>query len=201
MIIAMDGFDAYKTYVALKNHFNSKTYDYFKYNGRCKASKQSFDKRNDKYFFQKLSKQKNIVDFLVANIVYGDNIWVGDVINNTEAEKCYREFLKVRESLSYIFKNDLDKFGDPFLDSFLVDDGQHPKALKLYLEKEIHLETLIILNDLSCFMKHWNRKIEDTVVWPMIYNKCKKLRPFLQFDNERMKKIVVDKIKDQEEDK
>jgi len=195
-MITMDGFDAYKTYVALKNHFTTKSYDYFKYNGRCKVSKKTFEKRNDRYFFHKLSKQKNIVDYLVANLVYGDDTWIGDVINNTEAERCYRQFMKVRESLSYIIKNDLDKFDAPFVENFIVNEGQHPKALRMVLEKQIHIETLIVLNEVSGFMKKWNKKIEDDIVWPMVYNKCKKLRPFLQFDKEKMKQVVVDKIKE-----
>jgi len=198
MNFIMDGFDAYKTYVALKNHFTSKTYDFFKYNGRTRASLQSFEKRHDKYFFAKLSKQKNIIDFLVANIAYGGDVWVGDVINNTEAEKHYLRFLKIKESISYIFKQDLQKFDSPFLSNFVVLDGQHPKALQLLLEKQINIETLIIINELSSFMKIWNRKIEDTVVWPTIYLKCKKLRPFLAFDNDKMKNILVERIKEEE---
>lgn len=198
MNFIMDGFDAYKTYVALKNHFTSKTYDFFKYNGRTRASLQSFEKRHDKYFFAKLSKQKNVIDFLVANIAYGGDVWVGDVINNTEAEKHYLRFLKIKESISYIFKQDLQKFDSPFLSNFVVLDGQHPKALQLLLEKQINIETLIIINELSSFMKIWNRKIEDTVVWPTIYLKCKKLRPFLTFDNDKMKNILVERIKEEE---
>lgn len=201
MIITMDGFDAYKTYVALKNHFSSSTYDFFKYNGRTRASVKSFEKRNDKYLFNKLSKQKNLIDFLVANIAYNENPWVGDVINNTEAEKCYKKFKKIKESITYIFQSDLEKFDPPFTESFIVKDGQHPKALLMVLEKKITLETLIILNDLSGFMKSWNRKISDTVVWPSLYLKCKKLRPFLTFDRDKLKIILVDKIKQEDYNK
>lgn len=198
MIFAMDGFDAYKTYVALKNHFSSKTYDFFKYNGRTRASLKSFEKRSDKYQFTKLSKQKNIIDYLVANIVYGGDVWVGDVINNTEAEKNYLKFIKNKESASYIFKQDLQKFDTPFLSNFVVIDGQHPKALNLLMEKQINIETLIIINELTSFMKIWNRKIEDTIVWPTIFLKCKKLRPFLNFDKDKMKNILVERIKEEE---
>lgn len=197
MIFNMDGFDAYKTYVALKNHFNSKTYDYFKYGGRSKASRASFEKRNDKYFFHKLAKHRNLVDFLVANLIKDDQ-WVGDIVNNVNAESNYRSMLKVRESLSYTFKCDLDKFSSPLLDNFKVEDGQHPTALKLYLEKEIHLETLLIINDLTGIMRSWNRKINDPIVWPSVYLKCKKYKPFLQYDEEKMKKILVDRIKQDE---
>ena len=195
MIFIMDGFDTYKTYVALKNHFTSKTYDYFKYNGRSKASRKSFENRNDKYFFSKLSKHKNLIDFLVANIAYNNTLWVGDVINNVEAEKCYKEYAKVKESLSYFFKQDIYKIKSPFSDNFVVENGQHPSAFKLFLQNEIRIETLIILNDFYPYMNKWNRKIEEKVVWSSVYFKCKKLKPFITYDAEKMKKILVERIK------
>ena len=51
-----EGFDAYKVYLALKQHFTS-NYDYFKYNGKVRAGEESFLKRNDRFFFRKLSKK------------------------------------------------------------------------------------------------------------------------------------------------
>lgn len=196
MIFTMDGFDAYKTYVALKNHFTSKTYDYFKYNGRSRASRTSFEKRNDKYFFTKLSKHKNLVDFLVANIAFNNNPWVGDVVSNSEAEKCYRDYVKVKESLSYVFNNDLKKFEGDFGKCFISVEGQHPIALQYYLQGEIRLETLIIIDDILPFFHRWNRSIEEKVIWPSVHAKCLKLKPFMNFDKQKMKKILVDKIKE-----
>lgn len=195
MIFTMDGFEAYKTYVALKNHFTSKTYDYFKYNGRSRASKLSFEKRNDKYFFSKLSKHKNLIDFLVANIAFNNNPWVGDVVNNVEAEKCYKEYIKVQESLTYVFTNDLNKLENDFATNFISVGGQHPIALQYYLQKEIRLETLIILDDLFPYFRRWDRSIEEKVIWPSIHGKCLKLKPFLKYDKEKMKKVLVDRIK------
>ena len=49
------GFDVFKTYLAVKNHFTS-DYDYHKYGGRVTAKLESFTKRSDRYFFHKLSK-------------------------------------------------------------------------------------------------------------------------------------------------
>ena len=54
----MAPFDAYKTYLALKNHFTKSTYDYHKYNKKTRASLQSFYKRKDRFWFEKVSRQK-----------------------------------------------------------------------------------------------------------------------------------------------
>ena len=49
------GFDVYKTYLAVKLHFASDTYDYYKYDGKVNAKLDTFTKRKDRYFFHKLS--------------------------------------------------------------------------------------------------------------------------------------------------
>ena len=195
LTLRMDAFEAYKLYVALKSHFTSKTYDYFKYNGAVKVSRDKFEVRNDKYFFQKLSKRKDLADFLVALFTYGQkDAWIGDVVRNEQTEKHYLEWQKVRQSLTYVFMSDLEKFNDDLVSSFVVEDGQHPHALRLLLQKQIHIETFIIMNDLLRFVPTWNKNIADKVVWPDIRMKCRKYHPFMEYDRDKLKKIVVDRF-------
>jgi hypothetical protein len=190
----MDAFEAYKLYLALKSHFSNKNYDYFKYGGRTRASKSTFEKRSDRYFFHKLSKRKDVLEFLVSNFVYNNDGWVGNLIQNTEAEKYYARFLKTKESLTYVYINDLDKLNDNFDSNFAVVDGQHPILLKLLLRGDIAIETFIILDDLVNFSRKWNRRIEENVIWPQVNLKCKKYKPFITFDRDKVKKITLEKF-------
>ena len=50
----MTDFDAYKMYLAVKQHFNREGYDYFKYNGKVNAKITSFEHRKDRIFYSKL---------------------------------------------------------------------------------------------------------------------------------------------------
>ena len=71
----MNPLECYRMYMAIRLHFHSKSYDYFKYNGKVRASNDSFYKRRDKYRFDHLSRQyneKNIMQFFVANFSSGD---------------------------------------------------------------------------------------------------------------------------------
>ena len=188
-------FEAYKLYIALRNHFSSPTYDFFKYSGRVKASKKSFDKRNDKYFFHKLAERKDRIEFLVSNIVSDNVTWVGDVISNEQCEKTYREFIKYRDSMSYMLSSELDKLDPVFDNNFNVEGGQHPPLLRLFLQSELRLETMTILEALCGYSRVWNRRINDPVVWPTISLKIKKFKPFVLFDQQKIKKLVVDKFK------
>ena len=192
------GFDVYKTYLAVKNHFTS-DYDYFKYGGKVTAKLEGFTKRSDRYFFHKLSKRYNerdIVDFFVANFAVDGNKWIGNVINNEGAEN-YTKFRKYKESFEYNFRNDcvairndLDNRSILFNDGFDVVGGQHPRVLRLLIRKKIHLQTAIILDTILSFSKVWDKEITEKVVWPKIKNTLNKLRPFVKYNETQVKLIM-----------
>ena len=190
-----DAFEAYKLFVALRSHFTTKHYDFSKYEGRIKATKASFLKRSDVYWFHKLAQHPAKQSFLVANFAYGETDWIGNMVQNTAAESNYRQYCKVRDSLTYCFKQDLEKLDPVFDSNFVVEEGQHPKLLRLLLRKEINLETFVILEDLCSFSRKWNRRITDTVIWPVVHHKATKFKPFVDYNKDKMKKIVVDLFK------
>ena len=74
------GFNAYKIYLALKSHFTS-DYDYFKYHGKMRVKEESFLKRRDKFFFEKIERRykKELVPFFVSNLIKEDNAWSGSL--------------------------------------------------------------------------------------------------------------------------
>ena len=188
-----DAFTAYQTYLALKQHFTRDGYDYFRYSGKVNARLSSFETRKDKYFFYKLAKHKDLEHFLVANFVDKDVSWVRDLLG-AEAEQIYNEWLKRQQSLSYTFKNDLDKMKDNLNDNLMVHDGQHPYLLRLIMGHDICLETVIIMDDILNFSKMWNKKIDENIIWPDIYRKCSKYRPFLRFDRSHFKQMLRERF-------
>jgi hypothetical protein len=105
-----EGLKAYKTYLAIRNHFNT-DYDYFKYNGKLKVSNDSFLKRRDKFFFAKLERNyrnNELIYFFVANFLDNDSSWSGSLVGS-ESEKKYLEWRKRIESLKYNFKTECEK--------------------------------------------------------------------------------------------
>ena len=46
-------------YACVKLHFTTNTYDYIQYVGKVNCKLETFTKRNDRYFFHKLSKKYN----------------------------------------------------------------------------------------------------------------------------------------------
>jgi hypothetical protein len=126
------GFAAFSLYNALKLHFTSDSYDYFKYNGKTNVSPQSFLNRKDKYTFYKLSRKyslEELKDFYVANFLTGDK-WVGDM-NTTEGEEQYKEWQKTKQSLTYAFQNDIMYLFEKYKPSGMFKlSGNYPNLLK-----------------------------------------------------------------------
>ena len=48
-------FEVYQNYLSLKSHFTNPKYDYFKYNKKVRATITSFNRRKDRYFFERTS--------------------------------------------------------------------------------------------------------------------------------------------------
>ena len=103
-----EGFNAYKLYLAVKNHFTT-SYDFFKYNGKVNAKENSFLKRRDKFFFAKLQRKYNndqLRDLFVSNFADGEDFWIGNVLTQ-KAESVYTEWKARQMKMSYIFEQDL----------------------------------------------------------------------------------------------
>jgi len=183
-------FEAYKTYVSLKNHFTKESYDYFKYGGKGKFSETSFEVRKDKYFFYKLSKQKDLVNYIVSNFVVNENLWVGDLVNEEQSNSHYMQWLKKQQSLTYIISNEIELLDDNLNQNILVTDGQHPPLLRMFKQGKISAETLIALDDVLNIFKHWNKNIEEDIIWPKMYLKLMKYKPFIKYDTVKIKELL-----------
>ena len=183
-----DPFESYKLYNALKLHFETDGYDAIKYHFKTSVKPTSFFKRKDKFFFAKLAKTygPELKEFYVANFK-NDVKYVGDMLNEG-GERYYRDHKKIMESLSYQFQTDINKLNDMDVsfDSLLeAEENNHPLIIKLWMQEEIQLETIVILDSILGFVERENRKITDTIIWPDIYRKIMKYKPFVKFDRDK----------------
>lgn len=197
------GFSSFALYNAMKLHFSSDSYDYFKYQGKTNVSKTSFSTRKDKYSFYKLSRKYSLEElkiFYVANFLVKDISWVGD-LTGPEGEENYKKWQKRNQSLTYNFENDILRLLDQVKTAdelLIVKPGKYPLLLQSAMEESISIETLIILNDIMNFFPMWSKKIEDDIIWPSFKRKCEKYSPFVMYDKKKFKGILVEKMKDHE---
>ena len=188
-------FDCYRCYLSMKNHFTKDKYDFHKYRGKSRATVQSFYKRKDRFWFEKLARNKSdeeVVDFFVSNFITCTDpgkLWIGEMIKDGEGR--YTEWKKRNQSLSYVFKEETESiFSDGNFDSMFAMDGtRHPQILKDYLRKNISIETLVILDRILGFRENFDSHLKDPV-WETVSMRMKKYSPFLNIDVQRYKKIL-----------
>jgi hypothetical protein len=190
----MDAIDAYKVYLGIKNHFTQDSYDWFKYNKKVNVTYDSFMKRKDKIFFAKLGNRKDayLEEFLVSNFLHDTKMWVGELLSE-ECEDRYKEWKRKQESLTYIFKNEMDFVSgwtpEQLNEFFDAKGGDHPPIIKKYLRGDISLETLAILNSVLHFVKRYDIMIHDPI-YKEVSKICRKYQPFLSYDTIKMKKAL-----------
>ena len=202
----MHGFDVYRMYLALKQHFSNPNFDFFQYDGKVNAKETTYQQRNDYYFFETLArtlKAAEIQDYMLASFVRAEDpakVWIGDIKRDGKARYLARK--KQMDSLSYTFSQDCDTVVDCMEDNsygfnalFGTEHSQnrgHPPALKLYLQKKITLESLLIYDMVLGFMKQWDKDLRDPL-WQMISFKIKKYKPFLSIPTQQYRKVLQSK--------
>jgi hypothetical protein len=150
-------FRCFQIYTGLKLYFDGGKFDWFKYHGKIGINPNVYDKRKDKFFFQKLSKQftePELINFFVANFVYDKtSTWIGELTSETSYHT-YILWKQNNENLTYNFEKDCkllcDYFSTSYLDLFIHADGE-PKVLKALMNQSIMIESMIILNGCSSF--------------------------------------------------
>ena len=182
----------------MKSHFTNSKYDFFKYGGKSRATMSSFNKRRDKYWFEKTSRKysdEEVLNFLLANFVNTDtpqNLWIGEIINS--GERTYAEWMRRIQSLTYIFKEQSQNLlSETDLEELFNCSKGHPLVLKKYLGGEISLETLTILEKVFSFVKNFDKKLQDPV-WETVSLKIKKYTPFLNINVFQYKKVLRELI-------
>jgi hypothetical protein len=194
----MTGYEAFSLFHVLKLHFTSDSYDYFKYNGKCNISIETFERRRDKFHFYKLSRKYNHDDFrqfVISVLMHNENAWAGTLLED-ESNEIHTKRMATIQSLSYTFKNDCAVIGESGdINSLLKTTGEYPELLTMALQKVISIETLCILNSFMNFLPMWERKINDDIRWPTVYRKLVKYERFIQFNRELYKIYALDELK------
>ena len=127
----------------------------------------------------------------ISCLVLLESYWAG--------EENYKSWSKRIESLHYYYEQDIDYILEKkieFDDIFTSKNGQHPPILKMFLSKRINFETFIILDDILSFSKQLNKNITEKVLWPKLYDRMIRYKPFLRYNVTKYKKSLRDKLKE-----
>lgn len=185
----MNSYEAYKCFLALKRHFTVESYDYFLYNGKINTTVSAFEKRKDKYHFVKLSNEKDPFGLVLSNLIETPELWVGD-LQTDQAQSHYKRWIRVRDSLSRSFKQDLSQLDPVFNNNFIALNGNLPYVIKQYKANRISIETLTILESIVRFFPKARKTVPDILIAD-INNIVVKYDPFIKYDREVYKQAIL----------
>ncbi len=188
----MDGYQAYRYFMAIRLHFTTDKYDVFEKSGRVTGKRETFEKRNDRGLFEKLAnkftKDKDLIQYLVANFAYGNN----GVIYSTDSDEYYDTWIKRKESMRRVFELDLitiqrhlENNRKIYNDLYSIDEYS-PLLLNLYLGKQITLETMVILNDIENYLYAWEPLI---MLWKDEFRLIRKVKRFVKYNSDIVQSI------------
>ena len=191
----MEPIDVYLMYCAMKAHFGKTDYNFIKYGGKSRVSRNSFFKRKDRYFFVKLSKkyktENEIRNYFVANFMMEQRGYVANFNDEN-----YEKWQNRQNNFHDIFMNEIQPMIQDFNSLFEIKKSEHPKLMKEYLGKRISLETLIILDELVEYSKKWNEHLKDDLLWPDLKKLMNNYKWFLTFDKKQYRINLLTMIKE-----
>ena len=189
----MEPFEVYRLYLALKLHFTTKGYDITKTLGAVTGKKETFLKRKDLTSIRKLArdhKRSEIIDILVANFASGDK-W--GCVFDSECVETYKKWLTTKQRMLYNFTTDLDnilfRMEKDEVKSAIYDGG-HPLIFRMYMGRDINLETLVMLEKMRPFVD----KYSDDFVLEDVCLLVSKYKPFVRFDKEKINSQHMEKF-------
>ena len=196
----MEPIDVYLMYCAMKAHFGKGDYDFVRFGGKSKVSRNSFWKRKDRSFFVKLSRKyktsDEIKDYLVSNFVKENKGWVGNF-----TDKNYTQWKNM--NMIEMFEKDITPLLQNFDEGkfiFAVPESSHPKLLKEYLGKRVSLETMIILDELMEYSLRWNVQLKGDLMWPSIKLLMNNYKKFLTIDKDKCRIVLFKFVRGNEDE-
>jgi hypothetical protein len=144
----------------------------------------------------RIDNREEVIDYFNAQFVAG-NEWIGDMVGD---EAVWNLHQKKMQSFHYNFERDINTIYTevcnegtlPFDSVFDIDDdASHPPIIKLLLQDDIMIETVIVLNELLGFIPRL--KITETLVWPDLKNKILKYGNMLdgKINTKKCKKTLL----------
>lgn len=188
----MNAFEVYRNYIAIKMHFARWEYDYFLFKGQTNASIKAFERRRDQLWFKKLANLHSPTERILAHVAHYDHAFIRDMVLDNDG--IFLAWQARQDSLTDTFIREIDRLKTVFNDNFLFTPGSHPYLVREYLGGRISLETITIISDLTDCVSYWGEHAADDPLFENIIRRIMKYSPFLKYDHEKFRKILIDKV-------
>lgn len=159
------GFRTYVDYVYIKKHFNDFEWVWNPKANYTRLKESSFEKRKDRFFFQKFEKaiaeRDERIEYLVSAFLFNNEIWIGDIFE-PEVSQFHNYRVKRVSGLESLFRSDVEK-----IEFYLIDKGLTLQSILLTTATNspiliqdartlgVSFETLTVINYFANFTDLW----------------------------------------------
>lgn len=192
------GFNIFRIYCALKGHFQG-TFDIQKYGIKTRVKRESFDKRKDSVFFDRMASKlsaKDCYEMMLFNMASNPDC-LSYELSSAGAHTFYLQYSGRLDTLSKHYRKELEaiftllsqhekKFKD-----LLSGDG-HPVILQLLIRQTVSIETILLIDSFLPIIEKINEKYQDDILWMSWYTKLSQYRKLLTINTELAKNIFLD---------
>ena len=158
----MDGYQTYQIYQSLKLHFTT-DYDAVKYNYRTAVKRDTFERRRDRYFFEKLSRKFNkekLIHYFTSNLIQNPGVWIGDM-----SDQIYNAYIARYDKLTYMLSQDMNLMSDKGYSFDQLCTTSDNNTTNAFLESlrsgEIQLESVVLVDIMVNFLNRLKSDLSD----------------------------------------
>lgn len=199
----MNEVDAFRIYHGIKTHFKSNNYDFFRYQGKTRIKNKHWNKCPQQYFFyqvvQRYPRENQIIGFFVANEIYNSHNFY--IHNFDECNAIYRYWIGRIEGMEKSFADDIsnillfcEKNNYTISQFFAYDSEYHlPLIIGLYNRKKIHLETILILDEMFGILNYYKNMLDD-MFFDRVYDKAMNYKSFFKVKHPEKYKDIFKKM-------
>lgn len=183
----MDEYTLFKTYISLKNHFTTESYDFIKYSGKTNVKESSFRKRQDISLFCKLAQwlpESKAVPFLLSHFIELSSFTIHYVFENPiKSQKIFDAWKTRTSNILDVYQSDIRTIAKESACSWKnciqQTDSDYPLLFKLVMANKISPETYSLLDDLFQQTSRSYKGLDMDVLFLSMNLKYRKYRVFL----------------------
>lgn len=183
----MDGFRAYKYYMALKLHFTNEKFNVFTNRGRLRGRRPTFEMRNDRGLFERLAREypdeRQCISMIASNMMYGHFDVVYDI---DQSARNFEQYDRRKQAMTKIFADDCQVIADAGIDYMGHSSNKFHDIIQLHLAGKVTVETLSILNDLDGLIDQTRNDSCMSTLFGDLLLRVKKSHGFVKYNKSRI---------------
>lgn len=182
--------------LAVRLHFTSDSYNYFKYNGKTRSGELKLQDMWLRSIASNLETEDNVRDFFVANIMTDFKrtnsvpTYMGE-FNSKKGYDAWKSWKANQNAFRVIVEDELTATKKTIKELIQLDNKVHPVLYSEYINGRVSIETICnVVAVIPKLLTYWDENTVDPVLLPEFCRVCKKYYLFTNIDKQNTKRII-----------